>query len=283
MKLLSLLVLVVIGALFVSKERSPVKSNELAEEKSEPFTQLVWSDEFDVEGGLDTSRWFHQTKLPEQGFWWGGIVQHYTDEETNTFVRDGKLHLVAKKEKYTTHGETKDYTAARLNSKFAFTYGRVEVRAKMPKGVGTWPAIWMLNQNIAEDGAYWEELGYGTTSWPHCGEIDIMEHWGKNHGYVSSALHNGSSYGGHVKNVAGRMVENVSEDFHIYELVWTEKQMVFSIDGIEHYTYRPKIKNKKTWPYDTNYYLLLNIAIEPEIDPDFQESAMVVDYVRVYQ
>ena len=244
---------------------------------------LVWADEFNGSGPIDETKWFHQTQIPPGGSWWGGIIQHYTDREANSYQKDGYLNLVAKKETLEIQGETKNYSSARLNSKFAFTYGRVEFRAKLPKGSGTWPAIWMLNKNIDEDGAYWDNEGFGTTKWPNCGEIDIMEHWGKNQDYVSSALHNGSSYGGQVKNVGGRIVENVSTEFHIYTLDWTAEKMIFSVDGIEHYTYEPAVKNKDTWPYDTDYYIIMNIAIEADIDPDFVESPMVVDYIRVYQ
>jgi beta-glucanase (GH16 family) len=247
------------------------------------FDQLIWSDEFDGKGPIDSEKWFHQTQLPPGGSWWGGLVQHYTNLESNTYLEDGNLHLVAKKEAYEDQGKIKQYTSARLNSKFAFTYGKVEVRAKLPEGKGTWPAIWMLNKTIDEDGAFWDNQGFGTVKWPQCGEIDILEHWGKNQDYVSSAVHNGSSYGYKVKNVSGRMVKNVSSEFHIYTLEWTKEKMIFSIDGVEHFRYQPKIKNAETWPYDSDYYLLLNIAIEPEIEVDFVESAMVVDYIRVFQ
>ena len=141
----------------------------------------------------------------------------------------------------------------------------------------------MLNTNIDEDGAYWDNQGYGTTKWPHCGEIDILEHWGKNQDHVSSAVHNGSSYGDYVKNLGGRTIENASDDFHIYAFEWTKDKMVFSIDGVEHYQYNPEVKDYKTWPYDSDYYLILNIAIQPDIDPSFTESAMVVDYIRIFQ
>jgi len=247
------------------------------------FNTLVWADEFDGSGPIDSEKWFHQTQLPPWGSWFGGLVQHYTDREENTFQKDGFLNMVAKKETFEDQGYTKEYTAARLNSKFAFTYGRVEVRAKLPKGVGTWPAIWMLNTTIDEDGAYWDNLGYDTTKWPHCGEIDIMEHWGNNQDYVSSALHNGSSYGDEVVNVGGQKIQNASDEFHIYTLDWTPEKMVFKVDGKEHLTYAPKTKDENTWPYDSDYYFLLNIAILPEIDPSFTESSMLVDYIRVYQ
>ncbi|XLS28078.1 glycoside hydrolase family 16 protein [Flavobacteriaceae bacterium M23B6Z8] len=247
------------------------------------FDSLVWSDEFDGSGAIDSKKWFHQTKLPPEGSWWGGIIQHYTNKKANSYLEDGYLHLVAKKEAHTYRGHKKNYTSARLNSKFAFKYGRVEIRAKMPTGVGTWPAIWMLNKNIDEDGAYWEKKGYGTTMWPYCGEIDILEHWGKNQDYVSSAVHNGASYGDTVKNVGGQKINNASDEFHLYTLDWTKDKMVFSVDGKEHFRYEPSTKNQDTWPYDAEYYFILNIAILPNVDPDFVQSPMVVDYIRVYQ
>jgi beta-glucanase (GH16 family) len=192
------------------------------------------------------------------------------------------MKLVAKKETYADQGVTKAYTSARLNSKFAFTYGRIEVKAKLPTGGGTWPAIWMLNQNINEIGAYWYEQGFGTTDWPDCGEIDIMEHWGWNQNFVQSAMHTRSSFGGTV-NKGGRMLPTASTDFHVYALDWYPDRMVFSIDGLVHYTYKPDVQNQDTWPFTENQYLLLNIAIEPSIEASFTESAMEIDYVRVYQ
>jgi len=244
---------------------------------------LVWHDEFNEDGPIDSEKWHHQTQLPPGGSWWGGLLQHYTDRVENSFVADGYLNLVAKKERFIDQGIQKNYTSVRLNSKFAFTYGRVEVRAKMPKGKGTWPAIWLLNKNIDEDGAYWDNKGFGTVRWPKCGEIDIVEHWGKNQDYVSSALHNASSYGDDVINLGGQRVQNVSGEFHVYTLEWTEEKMIFAVDGKEHFVYQPKVKNSETWPYDSDYYLILNIAIESIIEPSFDESSMLVDYIRVYQ
>lgn len=247
------------------------------------FDSLVWADEFNGTGAIDSTKWFAQTQLPPHGSWWGVLIQHYTNREENAFQKDGNLNLVAKKEVFENQGYVKDYTSARLNSKFAFTYGKVEVKAKLPEGVGTWPAIWMLNKNIDEDGAYWENQGFGEVKWPICGEVDILEHWGKNQDYVSSAVHNGSSYGHDVKNLGGRKIENASNKFHIYTLEWTDEKMVFNIDGVKHYEYHPSVKDPDTWPYDAEYYIILNIAIEPDIDPAFVESSMVIDYLRIYQ
>ncbi len=250
---------------------------------AQQFDTLVWADEFNVDGSLDTAKWWHQTKLPLNGqSWYNGEIQHYTDRDTNSRASGGNMILTALKETYTNEGVTKDYTSARLNSKFAFTYGRVEVRAQLPTGVGTWPAIWMLGQNITETGAYWQEQGYGTTGWPACGEIDIMEHWGHNQDHVSSAMHTPSSFGGTV-NVGSQYVQGVSTSMHVYALEWTPTKMVFTVDSVEHYTYEPSVRDMNTWPFDDPQYLLFNIAIQATIDSNFTSSPMIVDYVRVYQ
>jgi beta-glucanase (GH16 family) len=251
------------------------------------FDQLVWSDEFDGQSGvsvdLDNTKWFKQT-YPILGgqSWANGEVQHYTDRIDNSYISYGTLKIVAKKETYTnSNNVTKNYTSARLNSKYAFTYGKVEIKAKMPFGAGTFPALWMLGQNITETGGYWAAT-HGTTAWPDCGEVDIIEHWGDNQDFVQSALHNRSSFGGTV-NKGGQKITNASTEFHIYTLEWSEDKMIFSVDGNVHYTYNPSIKNIENWPYSAPQYLLFNVAILPNITTGFTEGAMEVDYVRVYQ
>lgn len=246
------------------------------------FDKLVWSDEFEVDGALNAAKWFQQTQLPAGESWYNGEVQHYTDRLENALVEGGVLKIMAKKEVFADQGVVKAYTSARLNSKFAFQYGRVEVRAKLPTGTGTWPAIWMLGQNVREEGAYWYTQGWGTTPWPACGEIDIMEHWGDNQNFVQSATHTPSSYGDTV-NKGGRTVATASSEFHIYALEWTSNKLVFSIDSTVHYTYQPIVRDANTWPFDAKQYLLLNLAILPHIDPNFIEDAMEIDYVRIYQ
>ena len=246
------------------------------------FDNLVWSDEFDEDGEINDLNWHHQTLLPSGGSWYNGEIQHYTDRIENSFVENGILKVNAIKENFTDQGVTKQYTSARLNSKFAFTYGRVEIRAKLPFGVGTWPALWMLGKNINEDGAYWDNEGFDTSYWPACGEMDIMEHWGGNQNYVSSATHTPSSSGATINN-GGQVIPTVSTDFHIYALEWTADRLVFSVDDEVHFIYNPPVKNSETWPFDADQYLLLNVAILPNIASNFTESAMEVDYVRVYQ
>ena len=245
------------------------------------FSNLVWSDEFNGTGVVNASNWFLQTQFINGTSWANNEQQHYTNRIDNSYMSGGTLKILAKKETFTDQGVTKQYTSARLNSKFAFTYGRVEVRAKLPIGGGTWPAIWMLGKNIIEPGNYWTATS-GTVNWPACGEVDIMEHWGNNQNYVQSALHTPSSYGGTV-NLGGQTIATASSAFHVYALEWTAQKMVFSVDGVVHYTYNPAVKDATTWPFNAPQYLLFNVAMQPTIDPNFTQSAMEIDYVRVYQ
>ena len=246
------------------------------------YDTLIWSDEFEGEGVIDNSKWYHQTLLPNGSSWYNNEIQHYTDRIDNSNVSNGVLNIVGKKEVYNSQGVTKQYTSARLNSKFAFQYGKIEIRAKLPSGIGTWPAIWTLGKNINENGAYWYNQGYGTTSWPACGEIDIMEHWGYNQNYIQSATHTPSSYGGTL-NIGGQVIPTASSEFHIYTLLWYPDRLIFSVDGNIHYIYKPIELNNDTWPFNEEQYLLLNFAILPDIDPNFVVDALEVEYVRVYQ
>ena len=248
------------------------------------YTDLVWADEFDTNGAIDAAKWYHQTQLPQGGSWYNGEVQHYTNRIENSSVNNGFLDITAIKENFTDQGETKQYTSARLNSKFAFTYGRVDVRAKLPFGDGTWPAIWTLGKNINEDGGYWDNQ-YGTVGWPACGELDIMEHGLHPTNQVSVAIHTPSSYGSTV-NTSIQTLADVANNFHVYSMNWSPNQITFLIDGVGFYTYNPAVKNDDTWPFYLEQYLLLNIAMGGNggaIDSNFSQSSMVIDYVRVYQ
>ena len=251
------------------------------------YTDLVWNDEFDSDGPVDASNWFHQTQLPEGGNWFNGELQHYTNRIENSFVDNGFLNIVAINESFTDQGETKQYTSARLNSKFAFTYGRVDVRAKLPFGDGTWPAIWTLGKNINEDGAYWDNQGFGTTNWPLCGEIDIMEHGLGPVNQVSSALHTAcAGCSGATINYQPYALNDVANEFHVYSVNWSPNQITFLVDDVGFYTYNPAVRDITTWPFDEDQYLILNVAmggIAGPIDPNFDQSSMVIDYVRVYQ
>lgn len=251
------------------------------------YTDLVWEDNFNTPGTqnpVNPVNWFHQTQIPGGGSWFNGEVQHYTDRIENSFVENGFLNIMAKRETFTDQGVTKEFTSARLNSKFAFTYGRIDVRAKLPLGNGTWPAIWTLGKNINEDGGYWDAQ-YGTVSWPACGEIDVMEHGLGAINHVSSALHTPSSFG-NTQNLRSKILVDVANTFYVYSMNWSPDQITFLIDGVPYYTYSPAVRDSSTYPFNEDQYILLNVAmggISGAIDANFTQSPMVIDYVRVYQ
>jgi len=234
--------------------------------------QLVWSDEFNTNGAPDLTKWGYNIGRGDNG-WGNGEKQYYTDRSDNVIVEGGFLKITAKKENY----EGAQYTSTRMltQGKFNFTYGRVEVRAKLPSGGGTWPAIWMLGSNIS------------TVSWPACGEIDIMEHWGHNPSEVSSATHTTACSGGCSDvGVGSTTLSDYATEFHVYAIEWSEDEIDFLIDGDFRYRYRPSEKNDDNWPYTKDQFLILNIAMGGswfDIDPNFVQSTMEIDYVRVYQ
>ena len=243
------------------------------------YTQLVWADEFDYFGPVKPDNWFSETVPPQNGNWFNGEVQHYTDRTDNAVSANGMLTITAKKETYDFQGNVKNYTSARLNSMFSFTYGRVDVLAKLPEGDGTWPAIWMLGNSIGNS------QYPATNPWPYCGEIDIMEHWGNNPNVIHGSLHTGSSSGATV-NTGSMLASDVSNEFHLYSMNWSPNEISFLVDSELYYTYNPSVKNPDTWPFDDPQFILLNIAmggVGGNIDPNTTESSMVIDYVRVYQ
>ena len=245
------------------------------------FDNLVWSDEFDGAGEIDNSNWYHQTQLIAGDSWANGELQHYTNREVNSYVDNGTLKIKAIKETYTDQGHEKQYTSARLNSKFAFKYGRVEVRAKLPSVAGTWPAIWLLGKNINEDGTYWDNEGFGTASWPWCGEIDIMEpnipkteilgtwHWDNGNGYQINSQSTSTTN------------SDTSQNFHVYALEWRSETMKIYLDDIL-INEMPTVE-----PFNNDFFILLNVAmggnLGGNIDQNFTNDIMEIDYVRVYQ
>ncbi len=253
------------------------------------YTYLVWEDEFDIPGAVNSAKWYHQTQVIIPGVGWAnGEEQHYTNRMDNSFVDNlGFLNIVAKEETFSDQGLTKSYTSARLNSKFAFTYGRLDVRAKLPIEPGTWPAIWMLGKNINEDGGFWDP-SFGTTSWPACGEIDIMEHGifpAEDINYINSALHTPCCNGGS-PNQGGTVANDLANEFHIYSVNWSPDQITFLLDGVGFYTYNPAVKDASTWPFFEDQFILLNVAmggLAGTIDSEFTQSPMIIDYVRVFQ
>ena len=245
--------------------------------------ELIWSDEFDYQGRPDNSKWHHQTFAPNGGSWYNGELQHYVDKENTTYVSNGTLKIIARKETYSTQNTTKEYTSARLNSKFDFKYGRIDVRAKLPSGAGTWPAIWTLGSNINEPGNYFGD-SRGSVGWPACGEIDIMEQTGwdktRSYGYFHWA---NTQTGEYQTQGTTTFIADSASEFHLYSLIWDETKMQILLDNqvfIE-------LPNEVSNPFDNAHYLLLNIAIGGnlggEVPANFPNQVMEVDYVRIYQ
>lgn len=233
------------------------------------YTNLVWADEFDTDGAPNAANWAYDQGA---GGWGNGESQFYTDRPDNTKVENGSLIITAKAESF--GGE--EYTSARLKSQdlFEYTYGRIDIYAKLPEGGGTWPALWMLGAN------------FDTVGWPACGEIDIMEHVGNDPGSVQAAMHTPSSNGATV-NLGSTNIPTASSEFHLYSMNWSADQISFLVDDEIFYTYNPAIKDLSTWPYDADQFIILNIAmggsLGGDIDPAFVESTMEIDYIRVYQ
>lgn len=239
--------------------------------KDPVYNNLIFEDDFKVNGEPDESKWGYDIGRGDNG-WGNAEAQYYTDRSVNVVVENDNLKIIAQKENF----QGASYTSARLKTqdKFDFTYGRLDVRAKLPKGGGTWPAIWMLGANFPEVG------------WPNCGEIDIMEHVGNDPGSIQSALHNPSSFGNTIYKRSVDITDE-SDTFHVYSMIWSEEQISFYLDGVRFYIYRPESRNSNTWPYDKPQFLILNVAmggtLGGDIDPSFSSSSMEIDYVRIYQ
>jgi len=234
---------------------------------------LIWSDEFNTNGAPSTSKWNYDMGNGSGG-WGNNELQFYTNRSENVIQKDGNLVIKAIKESYQGY----DYTSTRLKTqgKFSFTYGRVEVRAKLPQGRGTWPAIWMLGDNITSAG------------WPACGEIDIMEYVGYQPDVIYTSIHTTSSFGDTVNHDSFNLA-TAEEEFHIYGIEWTETEIKFFVDETIHYTYKPTAYNDQTWPFNKNQFLILNLAIGGNwgglqgVDDTIFPQEFSIDYVRVYQ
>ena len=237
--------------------------------------KLVWADEFDTPGLPDPAHWSYDTGRNKAG-WYNNELQYYGNARLeNSEVRDGKLIITARKEKLRSARDWggQAYTSARLytRGKHEWTYGFVSVRAKLPCGPGTWPAIWMLGS---------------TGNWPAQGELDIMEQFGNDPGRILSTTHTAAASGD--KGIGGSTRQlYVCEAFHDYQMLWTPEEIRFGIDGKQHFVYRNEGKGKAQWPYDAPEFLLLNVAIGGslggKVDDRILPVKMEVDYVRVWQ
>lgn len=229
--------------------------------------KLVWSDEFNYKGLPDSSKWGYNVG----GHGWGNNeLQYYTEKDTSTArVENGHLKIIIRKQSK----DNREYTSARLLSKNKadFKYGRIEARAKIPASVGTWPAIWMLGNNIDQAG------------WPDCGEIDIMEHRGMELNKIFGTLHYPGHSGGNA-NGNTITIPTATTAFHTYAVEWNATELKFYVDN----TLYHKVANNENVPFNHNFFILLNIAIGGNfggnvIDPLFSSDAMEIDYIRVFQ
>jgi beta-glucanase (GH16 family) len=229
------------------------------------YTNLVFSDEFNTDGAPDSSKWGYDLGA---GGWGNAEAQYYTNNTSNVTVQGGNLKITLRTENF----GGSSYTSARLKSenKFEFTYGKVEVRAKLPSGGGTWPAIWMLGQN------------YATNTWPSCGEIDIMEHKGNEQNKIYGTLHYPGNSGGN-GNGNSTTISGASTQFHVYKAIWSPNSVKLYVDDVLFHT----VINNGTLPFNADFFLILNVAMGGTfggaIDPSFTQSSMEIDYVRVYQ
>lgn len=238
-----------------------------------PSAKLVWSDEFSVNGLPDPNKWDYD--VGDHG-WGNNELQYYSNADlNNTRIENGILTIEAKADP----AHPKGYSSARMvtRGKASWQYGYFEIKAKLPEGVGTWPAIWMLAEENRHGG------------WPKNGEIDLMEHVGYDPGKVHGTVHTeafnhsiGTQKGGFT------IVENFKSEFHIYAIDWTEDKIDFYIDGKKYFSFANTGGNYKEWPFNQPFHMILNIAVggnwggQKGINEKIWPQKMEVDYVRVY-
>lgn len=227
--------------------------------------ELVWSDEFNTDGAPDAANWTYDLGA---GGWGNGEVQTYTSNAENVIVEGGVLKITAKAD------GSGGYTSARIKSQGLqqFTYGKIEISAKLPSAEGTWPALWMLGSN------------FPTVGWPQSGEMDIMEQTGWDKGTTLGTCHwfdNGTNANASYGETTA--VANASTEFHLYSIEWDETSIKISLDEVPYMT----LANNPDLPFNADFFFIMNIAmggtLGGTINPAFTEDTMEVDYIRVYQ
>lgn len=236
-------------------------------------TTPVWADEFNYTGLPASDKWVYD--LGGSG-WGNNELENYTNTISNASVENGKLSITARKESL----GGRDYTSARLASrgKGDFLYGRFEIKAKLPAGKGTWPAIWMLPTD-------WE---YG--GWPKSGEIDIMEHVGYDPNVVHISTHSEAYYFKiNTQKTSTKVIPTAMTEFHLYRVDWTPFAIRGYIDDVKIFEFTNEGKGSVAWPFDKKFHILLNLAVGGDwggaqgVDQTAFPTAMEIDYVRVYK
>ena len=258
----------------ISKDKAVPKSNDFvcgiipgAADQSNgplPLKKIIWSDEF----GGDLSNWNQETG----GHGWGNQeLQYYTDNNRNAKTENGFLKIIAKREQF----DRNQYTSARLISKRAFKYGVFEARLKVPRGSGAWPAFWFLAANRP-------------LVWPLDGEMDVMEHWGCNPGFVAANIHT-KIYNHMIGTNKGNSIyiQNIFDDFHTYRLDWNANRLIFYVDNRQIFRYDNNENSYEAWPFNNQFNIILNLAVDSKcaqgVDNNFFPAEYVVDYVRQYE
>ena len=241
--------------------------------------RLVWSDEFDRPGLPDTTKWTYDVG----GSGWGNReLQFYTDSRReNARVENGRLVIEARREDW----QGKGYTSARVTSRQAWTCGRIEARAKLPRGRGTWPAIWMLPLKGV----------YAKGGWPDNGEIDIMEHVGFDPGVIHGSVHTRAyNHVDRTQRTARTTVADAQDAFHVYAVEWTTEEIRAFVDDRRYFSFaNERLANPQAdwrqWPFDRDFRILLNLAVggnwggQQGVDESIWPQRLEIDYVRVFQ
>lgn len=267
MRLTILLSVISIAAISCNKPKKSAPIN------SAPKWDLVWEDNFEVPGLPDSTIWNY-----EVGYIANNEVQRYTKKRLeNVRVEDGILIIEARKEFW--KGDS--ITSGRINTygKKSVLYGRIEVKAKLPTGIGTWPAIWMLGDAHKEG-----------TRWPECGEIDIMENVGYEPDIIHANIHT-KAYNHRIGTNKGNKIsiEKPWENFNIYAVEWFEDHMDFYLNDELYFSYKNEGTGNDVWPFDKPHYILINLAIggswggNKGIDDSIFPQKFYIDYVRVYK
>jgi beta-glucanase (GH16 family) len=255
------------------KDIPALKPTEIVVEKYWQFESTpIWQDEFNIGVSPDATKWTFETG----GNGWGNNELQYYTSGVNSSISNGNLVITAKKET----SQNKDYTSARMitKGKGDWLYGRFEIKAKLPKGRGTWPAIWMLSSDNA----------YG--NWPSSGEIDIMEHVGYDVNNVHCSIHTSSfNHTRGTQKSTSKFIADAVDAFHIYRIDWTPFAVRGYIDGVAYFEFLNNNTGFTAWPFNKPFHLLLNVAVGGNwggvqgVDNTAFPATMEVDYVRVYK